>query len=184
VSAGDKVAPGDLLAGARSDVLDGHGTTGRRGGSVMYLYVILAAIEEGRAGEGRLKWLLAAPGTRIAPDFGDTDVDHWRLQHYESGEYVALTLEQVVAIPCAQSWALGRQRNLIRNLSERVAGRPAPKLARLVEELDTAERFLAGRRERMTDHQNRRVIIGKLLRALDEHSASTTAFTSVGSRGR
>lgn len=133
----------DLLEEATSDVLSGFGTTGRRGGSVMYLYVNLSVTEDGPAGEGTLKWLLAAPGTPIAPDFDESDVDDWRLQHYDSREYVALALKQVIqAFPFSRDWAMNTHRTLTDKLRARAAGRPAPKLDWLVDEFDSAQNLI------------------------------------------
>lgn len=102
--------------------------TGLRGGRVLYVYC-----------DNAPKWLLAAPGARIAPTYDDADLEAWRIQKTATGESIPTSLAILItAMPaCAQS-AIEPHRAMLAWLRSQPSDRAAADADHIDHELQLA----------------------------------------------
>jgi hypothetical protein len=121
----------DRLCSASAD-LDYQPTVGRHGGRQLLGY---STESDGRS---VLEWLIAAPGTRIAPEFEGRCSMIWRVQRHSTHQWEGAALTEIVAaMPTQRDWAIASHRHVLTWLAERIGARESDLLRRLDDELRT-----------------------------------------------
>ena len=121
----------DRLCSASAD-LDYQPTLGRHGGRQLLGY---STESDGRS---ELEWVIAAPGTRIAPRFARRCSMVWRVQRRSTHQWEGAALTEVVAaMPTQRDWAIASHRHVLTWLAERIGARESDLVQRLDDELRT-----------------------------------------------
>jgi hypothetical protein len=119
----------DRLCSASAD-LDYQPTVGRHGGRQLLSYSTKSD------GLSQLEWVIAAPGTRIAPEFAGRGSMVWRVQRHSTHQWEGAALAEIVAaMPTQRDWAIASHRHVLTWLAERVGARESDLLQRLDDEL-------------------------------------------------
>ncbi len=126
--------PGTLLDRlcSRSADLDYQPTVGRHGGRQLLGYSTKSD------GLSQLEWVIAAPGTRIGPEFAGRGSMVWRVQRHPTNQWEGAALAEVVAaMPTQREWAISSHQHVLTWLVERIGVRESDLFQRLDEELRT-----------------------------------------------
>lgn len=87
-------------------------------------------------GRSELEWVIAAPGTRIAPMFAGHCPTVWRVQGHSTHQWESARLVEIVAaVPEQRNWVIDSHRAVLARLAERVGDRRSELLERLEDEL-------------------------------------------------
>jgi hypothetical protein len=122
----------DRLHSADRD-LDREVSVGRHGGPQLLAY------RTEPDGCSELEFVIAAPGTRIAPEYSERCLMAWRVQSHPTLRWEAVTLAEVVAaVPAERDWVIASHERILVRLAKRTGSRRPALLERLEDELRVA----------------------------------------------